>query len=1022
MSAFDVKWLRLAIFFLGLGLESLLKPASAQDYVITKLKLFPDRDEVLIKDVATDSKGFLWFLTNGEIYRYDGYRSLDIFKTIADQLHPTDMPQHILTDRHDRLWMTGDASLRYLDLRTWKVHSVASTLLPAVQDRAVYSIKELADSTIVVAYENGHLLLVKGNQFFRVDDLFELGKKSANKLSPRCMTVWKNKIWIGATGGSLLSIDPARDHKTQLRKLPGVDSHVRTLIGYADTLFVDVPGDVSIRMDEGFARQMRPRGFELSADKYFVMTEGTDMHIYAEDDALCVTDSALHLRQRLKIPTKRKFRTVAAEISKSEIFLGTEEGIFVAYPKTQGLSELSIASPGPNTSARGIHVYPDGSLFYGTYSGAGYVEADGKAFLFSKLKHAYTMLPMNDNELLVGTEGGFLKVFNRRERRIEPLQYSLSPNARTKYMAHLPIYVMCLAETAGDFLIGGMNGLWLLSKKSRQLDRYELTSGSPHALDLQIRHMQLLSEERLLLSTNLGLFELNHGRLSKKYPKSGNTGVYKVIVDGNKLWVATQGAGLVAMDQDGREVAHLTTENGLSNNLVYSLERVDGVMVLGTADGLNLVDAQLRVRRIGMAEGLSQSEFNSGASFVDKVRKRVYVGGLMGYAVLNMNQDWFGKNDQLQSYVTEIHTSIGKAGQRARDYTWPYRGQKQLVLDHNQSLTALYAGTPGNYRANSQVTYSLNGGDWEPLARGQFISLIEPFPGEYRINLRTKSFGLESKESVVTVIKNPHFSQTWWFRGLLGLCAITIVVLWYRSRIAKIRREQDIRNRIAADLHDEVGSSLTRIFFQASALAGMPATGMPGTGVPATGMPATGMPATGMPATGVSMAAERQRRQLELIAGTSKQALLTMSDMVWSIDSRFDTTKDLVIRMKDYVYRLREELDFSYRFEEGAEVESGKVSQAVRQNLFLIFKEALINAIKYSDGTDILISLHVQPVIRLVVSNRYLPKPVTPADRQGGRGLENMELRAGKIGGRLSVSNTEGVFRIVFEIPPQRGM
>jgi len=1002
MNIFCAKWLCLAVFFLGLSLESLFKPVVAQDYVMTKLKLFPDRDEVLIKDVATDSKGFVWFLTNGEIYRYDGYRSLDILKTIAEQVHTTDMPQHILIDRYDRLWMTGNAHLSYLDLKTWKVHSVASAQLPPVQDRAVYSITELADSTVLIAYENGHLLLVKGNRFFRVDDLFELGKKSSNKLSPRGVTVWKNKIWIGTTGGSLLSIDPARGYSTQLRKLSGEDSYVRTLIGYADTLFVDVPGAVNIRLDEGFGRQMRPRGFDLSADKYFVLKEGRDMHVYAEDDALCVMDPALRLRQRLKIPTQRKFRTVAVQITKTEILLGTEEGIFVAYPKTRGLSELSMTNAGPNTSVRGIYAYPDGSLFYGTYSGAGYVEAGGKAFVFPELKHAYTMLPMNENELLVGTEGGFLKVFNRRERRIEPLKYGLSSNAKAKYMAHLPIYVMCLAETESNFLIGGMNGLWLLNKKSRELDRFELASGSPHALDLQIRHIQLLSEEHLLLSTNLGLFELNHGKLSKKYPKTGNTGVYKVIVDGDRLWAATQGAGLVTMDRNGREIQHFTTESGLSNNLVYSLERVEGVMVLGTADGLNLMDAQQRVRRIGMEEGLSQSEFNSGASFVDKVRKRVYVGGLTGYTVLDMNQDWFNKNDQLESYVTEIHTSTGKAGQRARDYTWPYRGQKQLSLDHNQSLTALYAGTPGNYRANSRVTYSLNEGDWEPLIRGQFISLIEPSPGEYKLKLRTRSFGLESKQNTVTVIKKPHFSQTWWFRGLLGLCAVAIVVLWYHSRIAKIRREQDIRNRIAADLHDEVGSSLTRIFFQASALAGSPVAGNP--------------------VAGSLEGAERQGRQLELIADTSKQALLTMSDMVWSIDSRFDTMKDLVIRMKDYLYRLREELDFTYRFEEGADVASGKVSQAVRQNLFLIFKEALINAIKYSDGAEILISLHTEPVIRLVVSNGYVRKPVIPGDRQGGRGLENMELRAGKIGGKLSVNDEGGIFCIVFEIPPKRGM
>lgn len=978
----------LLIFWCFLGGKS----AAGQDYAITKLKLFPDRDEVLIKGLTSDSQGFIWFLTNGEIYRYDGYRSLDILKTIAGQPLTDDMPQHILADRQNRLWMAGNANLGYLDLKTWKVHPVDSNLLPPIQDRTVFSITQLADSTIVVAYENGHLLLIKNNRYVRVDDLYERSKKAANKVSPRCMTIWKNKIWVGTTGGGLLSIAPGLEGRTQYRQLPGLGTVVRNLIAHRDTLFLDVSERVSYRFEEGIATQLKPRGFELSEDKYFVLKEGREMHAYAEDDALYLLDTKLGLRQKLAIPTKHRFRPAAMNISGDEILLGTEEGIFVAYPKTKGLSQLIPANPGLNKSTRGIYVYPDGSLFYATYNGAGYIEPDGKLFPFQELRHGYVMLPMNENEMLVGTEGGFLKVFNRRQRRVETLAYTLSKNARKKYAAHLPIYVMCLAETPTDYLIGGMNGLWLLDKKSHQLDRYELKVGSPHALDLQIRHIQQLPEQRLLLSTNIGLFELDRGELIKKYPESGNMGVYKTAVIRDTIWVATQGNGLVAIDNNGRILERLTTAHGLSNNLIYSLEWVDGVKVVGTANGLNLIDDQKRIRRIGMAEGLNQSEFNSGASFVDKARKRVFVGGLMGYTILDMKQEWFDKNDQLESYVAEIHTSTGKAGEKSGDYTWPYRREHQLSLNPNQSVTALYVGTPRNYRADSEVTYSLNAGDWEPLIRGQFISLIEPSPGRYNIRLRTRSTGMESKMNDITLVKKPHYFQTWWFRGLLVLSAVLLVVAWYRTRIAKIRREQDIRNRIAADLHDEVGSSLTRIFFQASNLATN------------------------------QIPAEKQERQLELIANTSKQALLTMSDMVWSIDSRFDTMKDLVIRMKDYAYRLREELDFSYRFEEQGEEVSGKVFQAARQNLFLIFKEALTNAIKYSDGSEIVISLQVGTTVRLVVANRYPENPVSVTDRQGGRGLENMELRAAKVGGKLSVTDTDGMFQVMFELLPKRGI
>src|SRR3546814_10420338 len=127
---------------------------------------------------------------------------------------------------------------------------------------------------------------------------------------------------------------------------------------------------------------------------------------------------------------------------------------------------------------------------------------------------------------------------------------------------------------------------------------------------------------------------------------------------GDTTWLATQGEGLVALDRMGRIVEELTRKEGLSNNLVYSLEHANGVFVAGTADGLNLVNGK-RVRRIGTAEGLSQSEFNSGASFWDAPRKQMYIGGLMGYTVLDMTQPWFDTQHQLESYVSAIHTAMG---------------------------------------------------------------------------------------------------------------------------------------------------------------------------------------------------------------------------------------------------------------------------------------------------------------------------------------------------------------------------
>lgn len=965
---------------------SCLTPVAAQEYTIARLKLFPDRDEVLVKDVTVDSLGFIWFLTNGEIYRYDGYRSLDILKTIADQRLTDDMPQRMLVDHRNRLWMAGNANLSYLDLKTWKVHSVDSALLPPIQDRTVVWIRQLADSTVMVAYENGHLLLITGDRFTRVDELYERGNATNNRVSPRSATYWNGKYWVGTTAGGLLSIDADSAAEKRYHQLPGIDRMVSNLIAQDDALLLDVFEQGLYRFKgHGSPIAFTPDRFALSNDKSYVLAAGSGMHIYADDEAACLLDGGLSLRQRLIIPSTHRFNTTNVKIFGNEALLGTDEGVFVIYPKTKGLSQLTLTNPGVNKSTRGIYVYPDGALFYGTYNGAGFVAPDGDAQVFQELKHAYVMLPMNDNELLIGTEGGMLKVFNRRLREISDLQYTLSEIASDQYAFNLPAYVMSLAETAGDYLIGSMNGLWLLDKESHRLDKYPLGSDEPNVLDVQIRHIQLLPDSGLLLSTHLGLYEVRKGIVTKRYPQSGNVGVFKSITLGDTIWLATQGDGLVAIDAEGHVLQTITTKEGLSNNLVYSLEQVGSLQVVGTANGLNIVSNQ-RIRRIGIAEGLSQSEFNSGASFWDEARQRVYIGGLMGYTVLDMTQPWFGSQNQLESYVTEIHTATRASGQKSADYTWPYRGERKLVLQPDQSLTGLYVGTPGNHRSDSEIRYALNDGDWEPLELGQFISLIEPSPTEYRFRLETLSTAVTGSKKTFTITKLPHFHETWWFNLLVLLAVAGAIGGFFKYRENILRKEKKVRIKIASDLHDEVGSSLTRIYFQADMLS----------------------------SNHRGIADDRQLRQ---IADTSKQALLTMSDMVWSIDSRFDTVKDLVIRMKDYLYKLHDELEIAYRFDVRGDQTARAVSQIIRQNLFLIFKEALTNAVKYSDGSEIAIDLDFGHTIALTVRNQYVDGRSPITDQQGGHGLESMRLRASRLGGELSYTVEGGVFSLNLVIP-----
>jgi len=958
-----------------------------QEYTATKLPLFPDRENVLIKDVSRDSLGFIWFLTNGEIYRYDGYRSLNILKTLAGHSAAEDMPQHMLVDRKGRLWMAGNVTLSYLDLKSWTVHVVDQERLPPIQSRAVSWIKQLSDSTVVVAYENGHLLLQTADSLVAVNDLRRRSISSNSKEAPRSVTYWNGRYWVGTSTGSLLSIDPERDFSTEYHRLPGINHIIRNLIAEGDRLFLDVYQKGLYRLDRaGDLKEYRPQGFAVSSDNFQVLQEGQGLHAYVETDIAFLLDSNLDVIQRVAMPSTFRFRTTAVDITAGELLLGTDEGVFVIYPKSKGLSHLIPVNRGTNKSTRGIYVYPDGSIFYCTYEGAGYIHRDGQFSAFDDLRHAYALLSINERELLIGTEGGFLKVFDRATRRLRDWTYTLSPEARRQYQHNLPMYVMSLAETDADYLIGSMNGLWLMDKKFHVLRPFDGLSGDRPELSLQVRHITTMADGGLLLSTNIGLFQVRDGKWIKRYPLSGNIGVFKSVPIGDQTWVATQGNGLVAIDTAGRIVQTITTIQGLSNDIVYSVEYIDGSLVAGTANGLDLIRDR-QIRRIGKAEGLMQSEFNSGASFWDQRRNTVYIGGLSGYTVLDMSQPWFDTRGQLESYVTEVHTIGRDSADMTADYTWPYRGIRTLRLKPGQSLTGLYVGTPGNYRADTEISYALNEGNAEKLDRGQFISLIAPAPGDYRLTLETTSTSPVGSKMELTILKTPAFYETWWSRALVVAVGMGLMLLWYRSQLRKVKREQELRNRIAADLHDEVGSSLTRIYFQASTLSEHESASMPKPG------------------------------KLRQIADISKQALVSMSDMVWSIDSQYDTTKHLVIRMKDYVHRLREDLDITCRFEIEGDYTSRRMSQSVRQNLFLIFKEALTNAVKHGDGSEIFIQLELNATLRLIITNGCSTGNPLFADQLGGQGIQSMKQRAAKMGGELSLVGEQRVFQLALVIP-----
>ena len=196
----------------------------------------------------------------------------------------------------------------------------------------------------------------------------------------------------------------------------------------------------------------------------------------------------------------------------------------------------------------------------------------------------------------------------------------------------------------------------------------------------------------------------------------------------------------------------------------------------------------------------------------------------------------------------------------------------------------------------------------------------------------------------------------------------------YRYRLKQISKLQIVRNNIASDLHDDIGSTLNSISIYSEV-----AKQQAGKNIPA----------------------------LEMIGDNSRKIIESMSDIVWTINPENDSFEKIIIRMRSFAHQLLKAKKVEYTFEVDERLSSIALSMQVRKNFYLVFKEAITNLIKYSGATRVLISLtEKNKVILLTIRDNGKGIPVNAETR--GNGLMNMKRRAEEINASLNIISANG--------------
>ncbi|MBK6829675.1 MAG: hypothetical protein IPG92_02530 [Flavobacteriales bacterium] len=326
-----------------------------------------------------------------------------------------------------------------------------------------------------------------------------------------------------------------------------------------------------------------------------------------------------------------------------------------------------------------------------------------------------------------------------------------------------------------------------------------------------------------------------------------------------------------------------------------------------------------------------------------------------------------------------------------------------LVLPHDSnSVTINYAPIALLHADALHYEVKLDGhnGGWVDQGFNRSASYVGLPPGEYTFHVRIAGKEQSALGTGFSFTIVPAWWQTWWFRVLVALVSggavfflsRYILQLRYHERIAALEREREIgaiRTRIARDIHDDIGSGLTRITMLSREMNSRKETGI------------------------------EKERLASSIAHASTELIGQLSEIVWTVDPKNDDAEHFVAFVRDLLGRQFEELSVALKADLSVEagMEQRDIPPDIKRNVVMILKETVSNALKHAGARTI--------SVKLRIGTRELALHVeddgagfdTSAERSRGNGLGNLRKRSGSIGGTLNVTSDAQGTRYALHVP-----
>jgi signal transduction histidine kinase len=261
----------------------------------------------------------------------------------------------------------------------------------------------------------------------------------------------------------------------------------------------------------------------------------------------------------------------------------------------------------------------------------------------------------------------------------------------------------------------------------------------------------------------------------------------------------------------------------------------------------------------------------------------------------------------------------------------------------------------------------------------RFTNYANLSPGSYTFRVKAANYYGEWNETGIALklkISTPWYS-TWLFRILVLLFLSLLLYAVFRYRLKQKLKLQDVRNRIASDLHDEIGSTLSSVFIYSEVAQN----------------------------TNNENKISESNQYLKYISSDVAKMIDALSDIVWTVNSTNDRFENIINRMRASAIELFDAKGYELHLDFDESLNALKLGMAERKNFYLFYKEAINNVVKYADGRNVSISLLLSNSnIKLSIQDDG--KGFDLNRKSEGNGLNNMKKRAADLKGKFKIHSS----------------